>query len=191
MSNTLDVIAQRFTAREYTGEPVDSADLEKICVAGAQAPSSTNSQPWEIIAVTNPELIAELNAAGLEQLAADPKMERFNKSITERGGKLFYGAPVIIFVAIAPNTKPRGVDSAARDCGILVENLALAAASLGYGSCICGLATLPLDGIRGPELKEKLGFPEGWDFGIALLVGKTNSEATAHGYNPDKIHYIR
>jgi hypothetical protein len=30
MSNALEVIAQRFIAREYTGEPVDSADLEKI-----------------------------------------------------------------------------------------------------------------------------------------------------------------
>jgi nitroreductase len=190
MSNqVLDIISERFTARSFTGEAVDQGDLEKIALAGVQSPSATNQQLWRISVLTNRALIDELDQEGVRLLGEREETVRFQKRILERGGKLFYNAPAIIFVAV-PDADAQGINSVLRDSGIVVENLALAAQSLGLGNCICGLAGVPFTGEKSAYFKEKLKFPEGWGFGIALLVGKTDAASTPHEPDLAKITYI-
>jgi nitroreductase len=76
------------------------------------------------------------------------------------------------------------------DCGILSQNIALAAHSLGLGSVICGMAGIPLSGPRGSEFKKRLKFPDGYDFGIAVLLGTAKSGKEPHELDMSKVTYI-
>jgi len=76
------------------------------------------------------------------------------------------------------------------DCGILIENVAIAAHSLGLGSVICGMANIPLTGPRGDELKRRLRFPDGYVFGIAILLGKARSGKEPHEPDAAKLTYV-
>ena len=68
--------------------------------------------------------------------------------------------------------------------------MALAASSLGLGNVICGMAAVLLNNEAGAKFK-KILVPEGYEFGVALLVGyPTNPEGTPHEPDLSKIIYI-
>lgn len=50
---TLDAIKGRRSVRSYKSEKIPIEKLEKIVDAGMWAPSGSNEQPWEFIAVVN------------------------------------------------------------------------------------------------------------------------------------------
>ena len=76
------------------------------------------------------------------------------------------------------------------DCGIVSENIALAAASLGLGNVICGMAAVPLSGQKGEGYKQRIGFADGWEFGMAVLVGYAKGAGAPHAPDMSKIRYI-
>ena len=76
------------------------------------------------------------------------------------------------------------------DCGIVSQNIALAAQALGLGNVICGMANIPLSGEKGAGYKEKIGFPEGWEFGMAVLVGYAAAPGKPHEPDMGKIRYM-
>ena len=104
--------------------------------------------------------------------------------IASRGGKIFYNAPCMVMVA------SDGSGYSLMDCGILSQNVALAAHSLGLGSVICGMAGIPLSGPNGGELKKRMKFPDGYSFGIAILVGTAKSGKEPHEFDLNKITYV-
>ncbi len=52
----LETIRTRRSIRRYKKEPVPPELVEKLLDAGRWAPSSSNSQPWEFIVITDPEV---------------------------------------------------------------------------------------------------------------------------------------
>ncbi|MDO4356600.1 MAG: nitroreductase [Clostridia bacterium] len=180
MNHTLQTIADRRSIRAYEPTPVADADLRAIMNAALQSPSGMNRQPWHFTVVTDRALLDEFDAAH------DP-----NASLT-------YRAPAVIFVTVPVNRaelsnsadayvcgRDRGID-----CGIAVQNMALAAWSLGYGNVILGMPRAVFEGERGPEFMERFGIPEGHEFIIALAVGKAAKGKDAHELHPEKVHYV-
>lgn len=55
-----EAILRRRSIREFTDQPVDQADLDRIVTAGTWAPSGLNNQPWRFVLVTDPEIRARL-----------------------------------------------------------------------------------------------------------------------------------
>jgi nitroreductase len=102
----------------------------------------------------------------------------------ERGGKLLYNAPCLI-VILSDGSKWGSLDS-----GILCQNVVLAAQSLGLGSCIVGMAGVPLGGPRGDEFKKRLSFPEGYEFAVGVLIGTVNSGKEPHELDMGKVTYV-
>ena len=51
MNETLKTIANRYSCRSYTGEAIEREKVEAIALAGIQAPSAMNLQPWEIVVI--------------------------------------------------------------------------------------------------------------------------------------------
>ena len=96
--------------------------------------------------------------------------------------KVFYNAPTMFLIPIK--------EGGELDCGIVCQNITLAAHSLGLGSVICGMARLPFDGKEGQELKERIGFPEGYKFGMSVLVGYPATSGTPHEPDRGKISFI-
>ena len=183
MNETLKTIAGRYSCRDFTGAPLAGDQIHAIANAAAAAPSAMNRQPWHVIVVTDKALIDELDDEGMRILAAAEDKSGYER-ILSRGGKVFYNAPCMVMVA------SDGSDYAAMDCGILSQNVALAAHSLGLGSVICGMAGIPLSGPRGDALKKRMNFPSGYGFGIAVLVGAAKSGKAPHELDMAKITYV-
>ncbi len=86
---TWDAIRARRNVRQYTDEPIDAADLDRILEAGWRAPSASNRQKWDFVLVTDPEQLAELGTvwqgaghipgsqATIVLTVADPEAERY------------------------------------------------------------------------------------------------------------------
>lgn len=181
MNETLKTIQNRYSCRSFTGEAIEQEILEAIALAGVQAPSAMNQQPWEIVVIRDKALIDEMDAAVMEMLSKQEDKSTYDR-LMSRGGKLFYNAPCIYVVVKKAGT--------GLDCGIVTENIALAASSLGLGNVICGLMRLVFDTTKGERFKERI-IPEGYEFGMSVLVGyATNANGTPHEPDVSKIKYI-
>lgn len=182
MNETLKTIKNRYSCRKYTGEPVEQEKLEAIALAGLQAPSAMNNQPWKIIVIKDKAFIDEMDAATMDMLSKSEEQKGAYERMMSRGGKIFYNAPCMFVVA-----KEAGTDL---DCGIVTENIALAASSLGLGNVICGLARLVFDTEKGEYFKGKM-IPEGYELGMTVLVGYAADEGgVPHEVDMGKVTYI-
>ena len=184
MNETMRTIAERYSCRDFTGDPLTAPQLQALVKAALASPSAMNRQPWYVIAITDKALINELDADGMSILAEAEDKSVFER-IQSRGGKIFYNAPCMILAA------SDGSEHAAMDCGILSQNVALAAHSLGLGSVICGMAAIPLNGPRGNTFKKRMQFPDGYGFGIAILAGVAKSGKAPHVLDMSKVTYIK
>lgn len=115
MSNeVLNVIKKRRSIRTYKADAIPEEILNAVLEAGTFAPTGGGKQSPIIVAITSPQYrkkIAELNAEvmGAE---SDP----------------YYGAPVVVLVLADGNT-----NIFIEDGSCVLENMMLAAASLGLG----------------------------------------------------------
>jgi nitroreductase len=183
MNETIKTIMQRNSCRDFKGTPLTDEQLKTLVDAALAAPSGMNNQPWHLVVVKDKKIIDELDAEGMGMLAAAENKAGYQRFM-DRGGKLLYNAPCLIYVL------SDGTTWAPVDCGILCENIALAAQSLGLSSCIVGMANLPLTGPRGAEFKKNMSFPDGYVFGIAILVGEPNVGKEPHVLDADKVTYV-
>lgn len=114
--NTMETILARRSIRRYRPEPIPAADLEQILKAGHQAPSAANRQPWHFVLVGDPAQKARVAEAC--------------------NGQMWMADAAYILVAVGlPQVTEKWYKV---DVAIAVENMVLAAYSLGYGTCWIG-----------------------------------------------------
>lgn len=129
MNQVLENIKARRSVRAYTDRQVPAEDLELILEAAAHAPSGMNYQTWHFTAIQSKEALTELNerVKGAFVKSDDPHLR-------ERGHSqvycCYYHAPTLVIVSNEPAQW-----WAAMDCACALENIFLAARSLGIGSC--------------------------------------------------------
>jgi nitroreductase len=186
MNETLKVIAERYSCRDFKDIMPPDEILQAIAEAAIQAPSGMNRQAWRVIVVKDTELIKDMEAEGMSYLSNMEDKSSYNR-IVDRGGRLFYGAPCMIVVPI----DPAQYAPALIDCGILCENITLAATSLGIANIMCGFTGLAFaSGLRAEEFSKRLGFPDGYAFGCSILLGYANTTKPPHVPDKDKITFI-
>lgn len=138
MPDIVDIIFSRRSIRQFTAEPVENETLILLLKAAMAAPTACNSQPWEFIVLTEPEILSEIRS----------------KFLFAR-----YNAPAAIVVcgnvSIANNSAAR--DHWVQDCSAATENILIAAAGIGLGAVWIGVYPYP-GKIR--PLAEILGIPE-------------------------------
>ena len=181
MNETLQVIAKRYSCRSYDNKKVEKEKVEAIALAAIQSPSAMNRQPWKIMVITDKSLIDAMDQEAMSMLAAAEDKTGYERMMS-RGGKLFYNASVMFLILKQANKD--------LDTGIVSQNIALAATSLGLGNVICGMAAMPFASKKGEEFKQKVGISEEWKFGIAVLVGYAKEEGIQHTVDTSKIDYI-
>lgn len=182
MNDVLKVIKERYSCRNFKSDALSKEQVEALALAAVQSPSAMNKQPWQITVVTNKELIDEMNTLVMSDLSKMEDKTTYERMMS-RGGKVFYNAPCMIMIAQKEGT--------ALDTGIVSENIALAASSMGLGNVICGMARLLFTTEKAAEYKELL-IPEGYEFGVAVLVGYAVKEnGTPHEPDLSKVRYIR
>ena len=182
MNEMLKIIESRFSCRGYTDKKLTSDEVNAIANAAVQSPSANNSQRWQIIMVTNKELIQEMDDEALKVMSGFEDKSMYERMMS-RGGSVFYNASCVAYIATSSA-------DVALDCGIVSENIALAATALGLGNCICGLAGLSFSEDKGAYFKEKLGFQKDFGFGMAVLIGHAKEPGKPHDPDTSKITII-
>jgi nitroreductase len=151
--DVFEAIETRRSIRRYRNEPVPREILDKILEAGRVAPSSSNVQSWKFKVVTDAATRKDLREAALGQKFVEQApvvivccldMEAFK----ERGrrslelitrGKVRPNLEMILRSARGSrNTEfdeERVVINGTINVAIAVENMVLAAAALGLGTC--------------------------------------------------------
>ena len=179
--DVLEAISRRRSHRAYRQDQLPEEVLSAILRAGLEAPSATNRQPWHFSVVQDPALIQEVHdeAAKAMGRVGSP---RFN----DPDFQMFYHAPTVVFLFGEKSFSWTQVD-----CGIAVQNMALAAEGLGVGSVILGLPLPAFRGDQADRLRERLQCPEGYDFVVAIALGYAEDAKDPHGLRQEKISRIQ
>lgn len=139
--DVLEVIKGRRSVRAFKSQDVSREIVEKLIDAARWAPSAGNIQPWEFIIVRKPEIKRRLVEAALGQTFIEE-------------------ASVIIVVCADENRSSQGYGIRGKtlyciqDTAAAVQNINLAAYSLGLGTCWVGA-------FREEEARKILKVPRG------------------------------
>jgi nitroreductase len=157
---TWDAIRARRNVRTFTDEPLTAADLDRILEAGRRAPSAGNSQPWDLVLVTDRQQ--------LEDLA----------NVWQGARHIAHSAATIAIVApIVEDERKAGFIE--YDLGQLTLQMAVAAADLGIGS--------GHSAVRDEDLfRQLLGVPDGYRGAALLALGRPADRPLAPIEHPDR-----
>ena len=182
-NETLKNISARFTCRDFKDTPVGDQQLDELVKAALASPSAMNLQPWHVVFVTDKAVIDELDEEGMSILSNSEDQSMYERMMS-RGGKLFYNAPCLAIV-LSDDSKWGTLDS-----GILCQNVVIAAESMGLGTCIVGMAGVPLNGPNAAVFAKRFNFPKGSTFEIGILIGEINSGKEPHEHDMSKVSFF-
>lgn len=133
----IETIIQRRSIRKYSAEQVADEILEQIVEAGRFAPSGGNNQSSHFMIIQSRDVLAQLKKLVENEFAKMQILPDTYQSIkssilqSQKGGYDFiYNAPTFIIMA-----NRRSYGNAMADCAVALENMMLAAVSLGVSSC--------------------------------------------------------
>lgn len=173
----IKTILARRSIRKYTTQPVEREKLELIVRCGINAPSGMNRQPWEVRVVDQAGYIDSLTALYVKanpKAAEDPSFRN-----------MFRNAPAVIFIA-SPSD-----GSGQLDCGLLGENMVLAAQSLGLGTCcLGGPIRFMKDAPEAASYLSRLGFSEDYTLLYAIGVGYPDESPEAKPRDASKVRFV-
>lgn len=176
-NGVIQAIMDRRSIRQYEARPVEHGKLEKIVRCGIAAPSPKNSQPWQIRVVTDPAFLNGITSEFIKAHNGAPQEANFKN--------IFRNAPAVIFIAAPIN------GSGNLACGMLGENMMLAAQALGLGTCALGGPVQFMKKYPGarPYL-EKLALPANYELLYAIGVGYGSENPPARSRDASKIQFI-
>jgi len=175
-NETIRSIHERHSVRLFSDRPVDDSDLQVLLEAANKAPSAHNQQSWRFVVLRGGRKKAEL-ADLISGKAAD--FPRPQSTLLRMGARSIVSAPVVVAVANTGELIRHGSElfqfdrQGARDffrtmeiqsSAAAVENLLLAATSLGIGSVWLGILFLVKR-----EVREFLGEPDGEFMAVVAL----------------------
>lgn len=174
----IEAIMSRRSIRVYKDTPVEREKLQRIAECGVNAPNAMNAQNWNVRIIDSKEYIDGVTeiykAANPEAVQRDPNFKN-----------MFRNAPAVIAVAA-----PQGGFSSI-DCGLLGENIMLAAHSLGLGTCCLGgpVRFLSSNADAKPYL-DRLKLDDGYELLYLIAVGYPDEAPEARPRNLDKIRFV-
>ena len=191
-NEVLDCIHSRRSTRKFTGEQISPDQLDALLEAAVWAPSGGNNQSWLFTAIQNGGALLQLNELvrrGFQHWTPDDdypgKLAAKGQSQKE-DYNFYYHAPTLIIASNRPN-----YENAMADCALALENIFLAAQSIGLGSCyINQLHWLRND----PDIRgylAGLGIPIEHTICSAAAVGFIAAESTAPARKEGTINIVR
>lgn len=173
----VETLLTRRSVRKYQPQPVGREQMQVIVDCGIHAPNAMNKQPWEIRVVDNPEFIDGVTALFRREkpeMAADPNFKN-----------MFRNAPTVVFVGhdVASPTS-------AFDCGLLSENMMVAAWSMGIGSCCLGSPAAFMRSPVAAEYLKRLEFSEGYELLYCIAFGYPDETPAAKPRDAAKVKFV-
>ncbi len=150
----LEAIKTRRSIRKYKKEQISDEELNQVLEAGTFAPTGKNQQDPFIVAVQNPDKIAEL--------------VKMNATIMGTDSNPYYDAPTIVLVFVP---LPEANRNAVQDGSLVLGTMMLAAHSLGLASCWINREMEMFATQEGKQIMAEFGIPEGYMGVGALSLG--------------------
>ena len=139
--DVLEAVKRRRSIRAFKHQDVSEEIVEKLVDAARWAPSAGNIQPWEFIIVRKPEIKGRLAEAALRQSFVEEAPVVIVVCADEDRSSMGYGVRGETFYCI-------------QDTAAAIQNIHLAACSLGLGTCWVGA-------FREEEARKILKIPQG------------------------------
>ncbi|WP_028547887.1 MULTISPECIES: nitroreductase family protein [unclassified Paenibacillus] len=185
------ILHERRSVRKYTDQEVAIEDIKELIDCARYAPSDTNSQTWEFIAIVNREKIKHIEQLTWDQLhkkAAEAEQRGLSKEgrlLVKSFGPYataFSDAPVLIVCLATPYTSkfrdrifepvqlvPESVweEEGIKSSCLAAQNLMLAAHAR-------GMATCPMTGpvlLASEQLREYLDIPSHCQINMVIALG--------------------
>ncbi|MBN1278258.1 MAG: nitroreductase family protein [Chlorobiaceae bacterium] len=187
MNETISTILRRRSVRVYRPDPVGQIELAEMLEAGRYAPSAMNQQPWHFTAIRNPDLLRKLEE-NCKSAFLESNVEALREAAKQEEFRVFYHAPLLVIISGDP-----GALAAQYDCTLAMENMMLAAASLGIGSCWTHAVMMFHSTEKGKAVFRELGvlFPEGHQpYAAAVFGSPAEPYAEAPPKNADCVTII-
>lgn len=154
---TWDAITARRDVRSFSAQPISPEHLDRILEAGRRAPSSQNTQPWDLVVVTDRGQLRDL-------------------STTFVGAKHVASSAASIALVVSNDTEQRRLQF---DLGQATMNMMIAAADLGIGSGHAGVADEA-------TASRVLGLPPDRTCAFIISLGYPADRPLAPIRNPDR-----
>ncbi len=176
-------ILNRRSIRKYKPQQITDVILEQILLCAINAPSALNLQPWQIRVVQDKNILGEMNKAFVDW-AKDKQLPGSASRAKEEGFSVFHHAPTLIIVAAdTENSYSEG------DCGMLTQNILLAAHSLDIGTCVIGSMAKMLN--QSSYLKQEvLQISDNYKILFGIAMGYADETPDAKPRDKDKIKRI-
>ena len=171
MNNTIKDIQERRSIRSYKDQKITKEELNIILKSGTYAPSALNQQSSLIVYLENEDIYQEI-------CELTDKYFPFRKPY-------FYGAKDIVIVFGDSNCKCPIEDGA-----LVLQNMFLAAQSLGIGSCWINYLRELFKTEEGKKIQEKMNIPSNYFVIGTCILGYPNEEPIIKERKSDYIKFI-
>ena len=173
-----ELMMSRRSIRAYKDSVISRETLNDILKCGINAPNGKNLQSYEIRVIDSPALIDSMTQAVVKDKPEIAQREGFKN--------IFVNAPCV--VCIAYDTQ---YDMAQIDCGLLGENIILAAWAKGIGSCCLGSsARWLLDSPSAKPYLDRLAFSKGDQLLYCIALGYPDETPEAKPRRDDMIRFV-
>lgn len=191
-NEVLDTIHARRSTRNYTDQQVKEEQLETLLDAAIWAPSGGNNQSWLFAAIQNKDILLKLNELvrdGFKHWEPDddyPGKQRTKVAAQKDSYNFYYHAPVVIIASNKPNYK-----NAMADCALALQNIFLAAQSMGLGSCYLNQLHWLRNDAAIRDFLNTLGIPKEHTICSAAAVGFIGKASAPPARKPNTTLIIR
>jgi len=200
-----NIIKSRRSIRDFLNKAVSKKIIKECIAAAIWAPSATNQQPWEFIAVCGnelkkiSELITEKFSERMQESGSFPDIPEENKKRQEdiftaiaqaaKSDKIdgamifekslsFFDAPAVVFFS-----SYKGCDSQCLlSVAAAVENFLIAAHSKGLGTCWMGI---PL--VCAKDIEDYLKLPNNKELVAAISIGYPDNDKEINRFKRPRV----
>jgi nitroreductase len=188
----LTCIHNRRSTRRFTGDQISAEQLDTLLNAAIWAPSGGNNQSWLFTAIQKQEVLAHLNELvrkGFMTWIPDddyPGKLTIKKRSQREGYCFYHNAPTLIIASNVPN-----YENAMADCALAMENIFLAAESIGLGSCYINQLHWLRDDTDVRTYLFELGIPKEHVICCSAAIGLIGAESPAPARKGGTINIVR
>lgn len=125
--DTLSVIKNRRSIRNFKTDQIAEKDLQAVLEAGLYAPSARNEQPWHFTVIQKRSLLDQLTKLAKEALN-HTDLDFLQRILQDADFDFFYHAPTVVIISGDKNAM-----SPHASCAAAAENILIAAESIGLG----------------------------------------------------------
>lgn len=173
ISEVSELFRHQRAVRAWSDQLVPDELVQQVIEAATHAPSGSNSQPWRFIVIRDQAVKEQLS-----EIYEDAMREQYGGAEPDRARdrQPMAMAPVLIMVCVRVPRNGRAGFQTGASVYPAIQNLMLAARSLGLGTVLSTVHRLRRD-----KVHELLGVPEAYDTAALIPLGFPN-----RSYGPNR-----